>query len=291
MPGRVDRIRVPVAAKGWGRPLLLVLGGIGALLLAHSLGQHTDVGRALDRTVEAAVLGQPGLGRFLVVRTLYVFVSLPTLVLVFAGLTVRALISAHRARAVAGAILVGGSTVTTRVLKHVVFERPADDGGPAFGNGLPSGHVTGAMAICLAALVVLCPRREWVLTGSLVTVYAALTTLWGGTHRPVDVVAAVGVCAAWSGVSLMILRVNFPSGWARGDVGGEHRRSMPHVESGLWPRCLAGSFAPAGLLLAQLMCVRPPGLFAAVIFVFSITGLIAVTVGVTARHLQQYLQE
>jgi membrane-associated phospholipid phosphatase len=98
------------------------------------------------------------------------------------------------------AILVGGSNLTTQVLKHAVLDRPALlDVSRADINTLPSGHTTVAASVA-AGLLIAVPRR-WrplvAVAGAAYTGATGVSTLVGQWHRPADVVAAVLVVLAW----------------------------------------------------------------------------------------------
>lgn len=101
------------------------------------------------------------------------------------------------------AVLVAGANLTTQVLKHDVLER-ADLGvltqRPS--NSLPSGHTTVAASVAIALLLVV-PRRTRpyvALLGAAWTAATGVSTLVGQWHRPSDVLAALLVVGAWTGL-------------------------------------------------------------------------------------------
>ncbi|MFD6140624.1 phosphatase PAP2 family protein [Promicromonospora sp. NPDC060271] len=119
------------------------------------------------------------------------------------GLAAAVILALARGRwwlAVQVAILVGGSNLTTQVLKHAVLDRPALLDVPrADINTLPSGHTTVAASIA-AGLLIAVPRR-WrpvvAVAGAAYTGATGVSTLIGQWHRPSDVVAAILVVLAW----------------------------------------------------------------------------------------------
>ncbi|QIK85035.1 phosphatase PAP2 family protein [Sanguibacter sp. HDW7] len=101
------------------------------------------------------------------------------------------------------AVLVAGANLTTQVLKHDVLER-ADLGvlTQRPGNSLPSGHTTVAASVAIALLLVV-PRRARpyvALLGAAWTAATGVSTLVGQWHRPSDVLAALLVVGAWTGL-------------------------------------------------------------------------------------------
>ena len=132
-------------------------------------------------------------------------VSLPLGLFVCLVLALVAL-SRHRVDLfIRGAVLVAGANAITQLLKHLVIERPdyVDAYGPSLGygpNALPSGHVTLAASVVIAALIVL-PRAAAplvVLIGAACVALVAVATVVTGWHRPSDIVAALLVCAGWA---------------------------------------------------------------------------------------------
>ncbi len=94
--------------------------------------------------------------------------------------------------------VIGGSTLTTELLKEVLLERPDLYVTSVAGhNSFPSGHVTGAMAV-LVALALVSPHRvrPFVLGGGSVVVAAvAVATVGLGWHRPSDTLGGCLVAA------------------------------------------------------------------------------------------------
>jgi membrane-associated phospholipid phosphatase len=126
-----------------------------------------------------------------------------------------ALVRGHLAGAIAAAVLVGGSNVTTQVLKHGWLTRP--DLGYEWTNSLPSGHTTVALSVVMAMLLVLPGRLRslLVLGGCVGANLVGVGVVVGGWHRPSDVLAAAGVCLAWAGlVSLGLLWTGGPAAGA-----------------------------------------------------------------------------
>lgn len=101
------------------------------------------------------------------------------------------------------AVLVAGANLTTQVLKEALPGPRGDIGGYPSDNTLPSGHTTVAASVAAAIVFVVPPRgRPWAaLFGATYTAATGVATLIGQWHRPSDVLAAVLVVLAWSGLA------------------------------------------------------------------------------------------
>lgn len=161
----------------------------------------TRTGQELDH---AALRGaEHGQGRLLLVaEPVLSVISVPFLVLVVLAAMALAVMRRRVLLAVQVAVLVGGSNLTTQVLKHGLFDRPDLGVGDRLENALPSGHTTAAASVS-AALLFVVPTRvrpAAAVVGVLYTAATGLSTLVGQWHRPSDVVAAVLVVLAWAGL-------------------------------------------------------------------------------------------
>ena len=194
---RAQNARWPVALA-W---LTAAAAGVGvwgmyAVFVQSRIGQQVD---------HAAFLGSER-GQSLLwdsAQRVLDLVSIPSIVVVIAASMLIAALRRRWLQAAQVALLVAGANLTTQVLKTVVFTRPFLDVGSPHGNALPSGHTTVA-ASSAAAVVFVVPRRARPLAAVLGAVYTVLTgvaTMVGQWHRPSDVVAAVLVVLAWSGLA------------------------------------------------------------------------------------------
>lgn len=187
---------------GGASPLIAVLVALaavaGIVLTWHVLvlsprGQQLD-----DAAVDGALYGQGRLWQL--AEPVLDVVSVGFVVVVLGVAMVLALLRRRWGLAVQVAVLVIGANVTTQVLKHAVLERP--DLGHGTGNSLPSGHTTVAAAVSVALLMV-APRRARpvvALVGAAYTGATGVATMVGQWHRPSDVLAAILVVLAWTGL-------------------------------------------------------------------------------------------
>lgn len=117
--------------------------------------------------------------------------------------------------------------LTTEVLKHWVLERPDLLARTIYRNSFPSGHVTVAFSVGVAATLVVPPRLR--------RPAAALTVLYGaaigiavvaaGWHRPSDVVGAYLIVIAWAAAAVALAArldddafLRTEGAWPRGSV-------------------------------------------------------------------------
>ncbi|RKE63049.1 phosphatase PAP2 family protein [Microbacterium sp. AG238] len=134
-------------------------------------------------------------------------------ILIVAALTmilsiVAAVVRRRYAEAVAASVLFVGASVVTQVLKNEVIARPdLASGWGAYGNSLPSGHATIAIAAACAALFASPTRMKWVLAPVLVvwTTVAGMGVIAAGWHRPSDVVTASLVVGFWCTIAALLV--------------------------------------------------------------------------------------
>lgn len=188
----------PEQPTGASRALALVVAvlavvGIVAtwsLLVVHPQGSALD-----DSAVDGATYGYGTLWQ--VAEPVLSIVSVGFIVAAIAATMLVALIRRRWSLAVQAAVLVAGANITTQLLKHVVLQRPDDTL-----NTLPSGHTTVAASVSVALLLVVprSARPALALVGAAYTGATGVATMVGQWHRPSDVIAAILVVLAWTGV-------------------------------------------------------------------------------------------
>lgn len=145
--------------------------------------------------------------------------------------------------AVGVVIAIAGANLTTQLLKSEILERPNLVGSDAYayGNSFPSGHVTLAASLALAALLV-APRRlrsPVALAGAAYVSVVGISTLTAGWHRLADALGAILVALAWTSLIAAIVAAG--------------RGTMPRRS---W-------HAGSGRLATRVLLVGAGGLFAA----------------------------
>jgi len=231
------------------RPFLAAVGAlamVGMLGLAATayVALRTSPGLRLDSGALDAVSSPP-----LVLSRLYDGLRLVSVGSVGLSLLVCVMLAVVRRRfdlALGAAIVIGGSDLTTQILKKDLFTRLDLAQGP---NSLPSGHTTVALSIALAAVIVAPPAwRTTVAIGvSATAALVGVALVLGRWHRPSDVIAATFVCLMWAAVGLLVAALV--------------RRHPPAVESkaSVHVGPLIGASIVGGLLVSW--GVRPePGL-------------------------------
>ena len=227
--------------------------GVIASLAATTLGAAVSVGVYLlfvrtgdGQRIDHAALARVNAGKDTnrQVAGLLNDLTIGVAVCMLAGCVVVALLRRRYALAVAAVTLVVGANVTTQLAKHELLSRPGVGYGAT--NTLPSGHTTLVVSLLVALLLVLPPvsRGSAVLFGSFGTRVVGVGMVVAGWHRPSDVVAAVGVTLAWTGLISAAL-------WLRSDATWAGRGSTYRVSA------LLG--AVVAIALAYAYGVRPDG--------------------------------
>lgn len=195
-----------VPTKGVASGLLLTLSsaialvGVVAVFLAQPAGQRID-----ETALRGARIGQ---SRVLdSALSLLHLVSGVGLVLATVGIAVLACLRRRVDLAIGSTAVVGGSNITTQLLKHVVVERPNLGIETYTVNSLPSGHTTVAVSLAVALLLVAPPRLRGMsaVGGAVAATVMGVAALAAGWHRPSDVVAATFVVGVWAGAVCAVL--------------------------------------------------------------------------------------
>ena len=211
-------------------------------------------------------------------------ISVASLALGSAAIIVIALARRRPHLALAAAVVILGSNVSTQLLKKVILDRPdlgVREDAREMTNWFPSGHSTVAMSLAVAlVLVVSVNVRPWAALGGLV--YATLVgagTVTAGWHRPSDVVGAYLVVTVWTGAAVAVLL------WAEGTERARPSRLVERVPTlspflgGIGIGVLLGAmFGVAGTLVAarteQLDAVQLGAAYAASIAVIAGVALV-----------------
>jgi membrane-associated phospholipid phosphatase len=177
-----------------------MVGMLGLAATAY-VALRTSPGLRLDSAALDAVSSPP-----LVLSRLYDGLNLVSVGSVGLSLLVCVMLAVVRRRfdlALGAAIVIGGSDLTTQILKKDLFTRLDLAQGP---NSLPSGHTTAALSIALAAVIVAPPSwRTTVAIGvSATAALVGVALVLGRWHRPLDVIAATFVCLLWAAVGMLV---------------------------------------------------------------------------------------
>ena len=195
------------------RPIAAALGALSALAalgtaLLFAVAVHTRTGQRLD---DAAYSDNPladAPRAYAATQRLLETISVSSLAIFGLGIMGIALLRRAPALAVGAGILVLGANITTQTMK-AYFQRPDLVAGMSAGDGaFPSGHVTVAMSLAMALLLVAPPALRWTaaLAGGAYAIGVGVAVLALDWHRPSEVVGAYLVSVAWTaGVAAIVL--------------------------------------------------------------------------------------
>ncbi len=200
---RGDTTPVATTSQAVRRLLLVGLAAAVATALLYVVAVRTPLGQALDDLV---LWGRPPADADAVELAWRALATLNLAVVAVAtaGLAGIALVVGRPVLAAGVVVIIAGANVTTQLLKEVILERPNLVGSEAYayGNSFPSGHVTLAASLALAALLV-APRRLRslvALAGAAYVSVVGMSTLTAGWHRLADAIGAILVALAWAGL-------------------------------------------------------------------------------------------
>jgi membrane-associated phospholipid phosphatase len=203
---------------------LLALAGACAVVavVLQVLAVRTANGQRLDDAARGNLT--PGSPTAVVNATsdLLDTISMASLVLLGAGIMAIALLRGRRLLALGAGVVVLGANLTTQLLKQEVG-RP-DLLPSSLPNGsFPSGHVTVAMSLAMALVLVAPPALRWWAAG-VGTAYAigvGVAVVLLDWHRPSDVLGAYLVTVIWTALVAAAL-LSAP------DAGGLAETHPPH---------------------------------------------------------------
>jgi membrane-associated phospholipid phosphatase len=186
----------PLPLLGLAAGCALAVAGTYALLVRTNRGQRIDQG-AFDGRALATTTAHDA------AQQLLTTISVGTLALAILVLVAQALLRGRVALALVAGTAIGGSVVTTQVLKRVLERPDLLLDGRLYENSFPSGHVTIAFAVGVAATLV-APVRARRLVSVLAVAYGSavgIAVVAAGWHRPSDVAGALFVVMAWAAVA------------------------------------------------------------------------------------------
>ena len=197
--------------RGAKTPLLLASGCALAFVVLLSLAYGSGIARWADGV---ALHGFMDLQRPLVTpvaqRIAHLADPLPYALLGSALIAV-ALAGRQPRHALAAAVLLGGSAISSQLLKPLLAAPRHHDflaGSQVNEAAFPSGHATAAMALALAAVLVApsAYRRYAALCGGAFALAVSFSIVTLGWHFPSDVARGLLVATTWCLASLAALR-------------------------------------------------------------------------------------
>jgi membrane-associated phospholipid phosphatase len=183
------------------RQLLALAGAcaVGAVIL-QVLAVRTADGQRLDDAARGNL--SPGSPTAVINATssLLDTISASSLLLLGAGIMAIALLRGRPLLAVGAGVLVLGANLTTQWLKGELGRPDLLPGSLPTPGSFPSGHVTVAMSLAMALVLVAPPSFRWVAAalGSAYAIGVGVAVILLDWHRPSDVLGAYLVTVAWT---------------------------------------------------------------------------------------------
>ncbi len=189
---------------------MAVLAGVCVVLLValYIVAVHTHWGQTID---DAALDGRTHRQSVLnATSRLLDTISIASLALGTITLMLIALVRRRPHLALTAGVIIGGSCLSTELLKKYLLDRPDLVGRPdtlGMTNSFPSGHSTVAMSLAVALVIVVAEQARPIaaLIGLTYATLVGAGTVTLGWHRPSDVLGAYLVVTAWAGASVAVL--------------------------------------------------------------------------------------
>ena len=196
----MPRRRVPASVT---RALLALAAASGvAVLVVYLIAIRTAEGRRLDDRAKGTLSEQSR--AFDETSDLLDTISVSSLALLGATIMAIALLRGRPRLALGAGVVVLGANLTTQAMK-AQLDRPGPFGPrPA---SYPSGHVTVAMSLAMALILVAPPdlRVAATLLGTAYAIAVGVAVIAVDWHRPSDVVGAYLVTVAWTALVAAVL--------------------------------------------------------------------------------------
>lgn len=223
-------------------PAATALAGLAAAAAAgvaavYLLLVRTTEGRRLDDAAEGEL--REGSRAYEETSDLLDTISISSLALIGGAIMAVALLRRRPRLALGAGIVVLGANVTTQFLK-ATLERPGP-AGPEAGS-FPSGHVTVAMSLAMALVLVVPPslRLAASLAGTAYAVGVGAAVIALDWHRPSDVVGAYLVSVGWAA----LVGAALAAAPGAGELRGRSRGSRHGAKAGAAAAAvIAGAFA------------------------------------------------
>ncbi len=186
---------------------LCALAALGAGLV-FAVAVHTGTGQRLDDAAFSDAPFADAPRAYAATQRLLDTISVSSLALFGLGIMCIALLRRRPALAIGAGIVVLGANITTQTMK-AYLERPDLVTGTAPDTGaFPSGHVTVAMSLAMALVLVTPAALRWTATlaGWAYASGVGVAVIALDWHRPSEVVGAYLVSVAWTaGVAAVVL--------------------------------------------------------------------------------------
>lgn len=221
---------------------------IAAIVVTVGVCIFTATGQVADQAAMVTTTSSTAPALLAAQRISSNYVVLGAGLLMLASMAV-ALLRRRIADAAAAVIVFGGSTIAAQLLKHEVISRPELTDWGAYGNSLPSGHATIAIAAACAAMFAAPVRAKYILAPVL-AIWAAVAgtgVIAAGWHRPSDVVTASLIVGFWCSIAALVISAS-----RRRSAVASASRTTP---SRRWSRVLAPVLVFGASSTALALCI------------------------------------
>lgn len=272
------------------RPIAAALGVLSVLAviatgLVFAVAVHTSAGQRLDDAARGNLSLSGAPRAHAATERLLETISVSSLALFGLGIMGVALLRRRPWLALGAGVLVLGANLTTQAMKGH-FDRPDLVGGFRTDAGaFPSGHVTVAMSLAMALVLVAPGALRWTATvaGCAYAIGVGVAVIALDWHRPSEVIGAYLVTVAWTGAVAAVL-VSCGEGAGRADDGRPQtaRLGAAGAVLGLTFLAVVGATAAHRLDLVRIVDDRTAFALAAVA-----CGAICAVLGATVAALLQ----
>jgi membrane-associated phospholipid phosphatase len=194
----------------WPLVALAVLAAL-ALALLYWAAVQTPTGQRLDQLAFGGLDPVTSPRAHRATSELLETISISSVALLGIGIAALAVLRSRPDAAVGVAVLILGANLTTQLLKREL-PRPdlLTDQPTVAGGSFPSGHVTVAMSLALALLLVVPPaaRALAAIVGGAYAAGVGIAVIALDWHRASDVLGGYLVACAWTGVVAAALAVH-----------------------------------------------------------------------------------
>lgn len=183
------------------RPLLALAGAcVVVAVVLQVLAVRTAEGQRLDDAARGNLSTGSPTAVVDATSGLLDTISAASLALLGAGIMAIALLRGRPLVAVGAGVVVLGANLTTQVLKRELGRPDLLPGSLPTPGTFPSGHVTVAMSLAMALVLVAPPALRWLAAaaGSAYAIGVGVAVILLDWHRPSDVLGAYLVTVAWT---------------------------------------------------------------------------------------------
>ena len=193
MPARTPR------SPGVGALVALAGAAAAGAVLLYLAAVRTSAGQRIDDGARGDLADTGWVRAQEATSDLLDTISVTSLALLGAAIVAVALLRGRLWLALGAGVLVLGANVTTQVMK-AELSRPELPGSPLGSPSFPSGHVTVAMSLAMALVLVAPPALRWpaTLVGCAYAIAVGVAVIALDWHRPSDVIGAYLVTVVWT---------------------------------------------------------------------------------------------